>query len=584
MFFYFNIQSINVTIILFKEYNNMTYKFYLGGTDMRLINKKTSRSMILIGIIIVLLFATSYVFASGGETEKLDFGMFSLLPPIIAIILAIATKEVLPSLFIGTWVAGTMLAYGNPVGGFGKSVEFLWNSLGDPWSARIVLTSLTLGGLVGIMRVGGGIEAVIIWITKKIKSAKGALLATELAGFIIFFEDYVNTLVVGTTMSPITKEYKISKEKLSYIVDSTAAPIACIAGISSWVAYLVGQIGMQFDDLGITISPYSAYLKSIPFVLYSFVALALLTYIVLSEKDFGPMLEAERRARKTGKLLRDGAQPLIAETQDSLNSSEDTPKRLINFIVPIVTLVGLIILLLMKTGGWPQKSISEAIANGSSSKALCLGSFGSVFITLVLYKIQNLAPMNKLFKGYMDGMRSIFYGTLILIFAWGIGSSIKAVGTAAFLVGITDGVLSPAIIPLITFLIGGVIAFSTGTAYGTVAVLMPIVMPIAYNVASGSGLDPMMYIFPTIGAVFSGAIFGDHCSPISDTTIMSSMFCGADHIDHVRTQMPYALLAGVGAIVGYIGIALGLNGVISIGMGLIVALGIFKIIGKPIEE
>jgi Na+/H+ antiporter NhaC len=527
---------------------------------------------------------TSYVFASGGERENLSFGIFSLLPPLVAILLAIVTKEVLLSLFIGTWVAGTMLAGGNPITGFGNSVESLWNALGDPWSARIVLTSLTLGGLVGIMRVGGGIEAIVHWITKKIKSVKGALLATELAGFVIFFEDYVNTLVVGTTMSPITKEYKISKEKLSYIVDSTAAPIACIAGISSWVAYLVGQIGMQFDDLGISLSPYGAYLKSIPFVVYSFVALSLLTYVVLSEKDFGPMLEAERRARRTGKILRDGAKPLIAAEQKGLEPDKDCPKRLINFIVPIVSLIGLIVILLIKTGGWPEVSISEAIANGSSSKSLCLGSFGAVFITLVLYKIQNLVPTSILFKGYMEGMRSIFFGTLILIFAWGIGSSIKAVGTAKFLVGITEGVLSPAIIPLITFLVGGVISFSTGTSYGTVAVLMPIVIPIVFNVSTVDGIDPMMYIIPTIGAVFAGAIFGDHCSPISDTTIMSSMFSGADHIDHVKTQMPYAVLAGLGAVIGYIGVAIGLPIVINIIISILVVLMTFRILAKPIEE
>ncbi|QZY54019.1 Na+/H+ antiporter NhaC family protein [Crassaminicella profunda] len=550
---------------------------------MRLRANKTWRKTIIIGMIILLSFATSCVFASGGEGESIDFGIFSLLPPLVAIVLAIVTKEVIPSLFIGTWVAGTMLAGGNPITGFGNSVESLWNALGDPWSARIVLTSLTLGGLVGIMRVGGGIEAVVNWITKKIKSAKGALLATELAGFVIFFEDYVNTLVVGTTMSPITKEYKISKEKLSYIVDSTAAPIACIAGISSWVAYLVGQIGMQFDDLGIKFSPYAAYLKSIPFVLYSFVALALLTYVVLSGKDFGPMLEAEKRARTTGKIVRDGAKPLIAAEQKELEPDKDCPKRLINFIIPIVSLIGFIVMILMKSGGWPEVSISEAIANGSSSKALCLGSFSAVFVTLVLYKIQNLVPTNRLFKGYMEGMRSIFFGTLILIFAWGIGSSIKAVGTAKFLVGITEGVLSPAIIPLITFLIGGIISFSTGTSYGTVAVLMPIVIPIVFNVSTTGGIDPMTYIFPTIGAVFAGAIFGDHCSPISDTTIMSSMFSGADHIDHVKTQMPYALLAGLGAVIGYIGVAIGLNIVLNILIGMLVVLGVFKVISKPIE-
>ncbi|MDD4837174.1 MAG: Na+/H+ antiporter NhaC family protein, partial [Dethiosulfovibrio sp.] len=234
-------------------------------------------------------------FASEGAAP--DFGIVSLLPPVIAIGLCVLTKEVIPSLFVGSWVAGTMLAGWNPVIGFGGAVESLWNGLGDPWGARIVLTCLTMGGMVGVMQVGGGVDAAVRWLTGKISSSRRAMFFTQLAGFVIFFEDYVNTAVVGTTMAPVSDRYRISKEKLSYIVDSTAAPIACIAGISSWVAYMVGQIGMQFNELGITASPYVTYIKSIPFVIYNIVALVLLTYVVLSSRDFGPMLTAERRAR-----------------------------------------------------------------------------------------------------------------------------------------------------------------------------------------------------------------------------------------------------------------------------------------------
>lgn len=535
-------------------------------------------------IVLLVLLAANPGFAAEKGKEVPDFGVLSILPPLIAISLCIITKEVIPSLFVGAWVAGTMLAGGNPINGFGKSVEFLWNSLGDPWGARIVLTSLVMGGLVGVMRVGGGIDAVVKWITSKIRTAKGAMFATELAGFVIFFEDYVNTLVVGTTMGPITEDYKISKEKLSYIVDATAAPIACIAGISSWIAYMTGQIGTQFKDLGITYSAYGAYLNSIPYVMYNILALVLLTYVVLSERDVGPMLAAERRARTTGKLLRDGAQPLIVAESDELAPDKKCPRRLINFVFPILTLVILILFLLIKTGGWPEVSLSEAIAEGSSSKALVWGSFGAVAVTILLYWFQGLAPLNRLFKGFMEGMRSIFFGTLILVFAWGIGSAIKAVGTAGFIVSITEGVLSPGLIPLITFVVGALISFATGTSYGTMAVLMPIVIPLLYSTSASSGIDPMTYMFATIGAVFAGAVFGDHCSPISDTTIMSSMFSGADHIDHVNTQIPYALLAAAGAFVGYIGVAMRLPILINLLVGAIVALAVFRFLSRPIEE
>jgi Na+/H+ antiporter NhaC len=542
------------------------------------------KRFIIVAVVAVLLLAAGHALAADQPETKPEFGALSVLPPLVAITLCIITKEVIPSLFIGAWVAGTMLSGWNPINGFGKSVEFLWNSLGDPWGARIVLTSLTMGGLVGIMRIGGGIDAVVRWITSRIKTAKGALLATELAGFIIFFEDYVNTLVVGTTMGPITEDYKISKEKLSYIVDATAAPLACIAGISSWIAYMVGQIGTQFNDLGISFSAYVAYLKSIPFVLYNIIALVLLTYVILSERDIGPMLAAERRARKTGKLLRDGAQPLIMTESDELAPSPETPRRLINFIVPLVSLVGLIFLLLIRTGGWPQVSLAEAIGEGSSSIALVWGSFGSVLITIVLYRIQGLTTLSNLFKGFMEGMRSIFFGTLILVFAWGIGSAIKEVGTAKFIVNATSGILSPGLIPLITFITGAIISFSTGTSYGTMAVLMPIVVPLLYSTSTSAGLDPMVYMFATIGAVFAGAVFGDHCSPISDTTIMSSMFSGADHIDHVNTQIPYAILAAVGALVGYLGVALGLPIIINLIIAAVISLGLFRILSKPILE
>ncbi len=522
-------------------------------------------------------------FASEGAAP--DFGILSLLPPVIAIGLCVLTKEVIPSLFVGSWVAGTMLAGWNPVIGFGGAVESLWNGLGDPWGARIVLTCLTMGGMVGVMQVGGGVDAAVRWLTGKISSSRRAMFFTQLAGFVIFFEDYVNTAVVGTTMAPVSDRYRISKEKLSYIVDSTAAPIACIAGISSWVAYMVGQIGMQFNELGITASPYVTYIKSIPFVIYNIVALVLLTYVVLSSRDFGPMLTAERRARKTGQLLRDGAQPLSNSGEDKdLLPLDETPRRVINFVLPLIFLIGTIFTMLAVTGGWPNVGLAQAIGEGSSSKALVYGAFGGTFMTIILYAVQGLAPLGRMFRGFMKGAQAIFVGSLILIFAWGIGSAIKSVGTAGYIVSVAGDLLSPGWIPLLTFLVGAVVSFCTGTSYGTMGILMPIVVPLVATVASNAGLDPMVHMVPTIGAVFAGAVWGDHCSPISDTTIMSSMFSGADHMDHVTTQAPYAILAAVGAGVGYVGIALGLGSWACLGLASAVTLILFQILSSPVDD
>ncbi|PIE55275.1 MAG: sodium:proton antiporter [Dethiosulfovibrio peptidovorans] len=523
--------------------------------------------------------------ASAAQEVTPDFGVLSLLPPVIAIGLCIATKEVIPSLFVGTWVAGTMLAGWNPVLGFGNAVESLWNSLGDPWGARIVLTCLTMGGLVGVMQVGGGVDAAIRWISRRINSSRRAMFFTELAGFVIFFEDYVNTAVVGTTMAPVTDRYHISKEKLSYIVDSTAAPIACIAGISSWVAYMVGQIGMQFNELGIQVSPYLTYLRSIPFVIYNIVALVLLTYVVLSRRDFGPMLVAERRARETGKLLREGAQPLSSTDNDpDLFPGEETPRRIINFFLPLVFLVGTIFSMLIVTGGWPEVSLAQAIGEGSSSKALVYGAFGSTFLTILLYSVQQVAPLGRMFRGFMKGAQAIFVGSLILVFAWGIGSAIKSVGTAGFIVSVTGDFLSPQWLPLITFFAGAVISFCTGTSYGTMGILMPIMVPLVAAAATRTGIDPMTHMIPTIGAVFAGSVWGDHCSPISDTTIMSSMFSGSDHIDHVNTQVPYAMLAALGAGVGYGGVVMGLGAPVCLLLASAVTLVAFRLLSSPVED
>lgn len=536
-----------------------------------------------VSAILGLLFMTGIAWAAEGEVKP-DFGILSLLPPLIAIGLCILSKEVIPSLFIGAWFAGTMMAGWNPIVGFGKAVELLWNNLGDPWGARIVLTSLTMGGLVGIMQIGGGIEATVQWITKKIKSVRGAMLVTELAGFIIFFEDYVNTLVVGTTMSPITDKYRISKEKLSYIVDSTSAPIACIAGISSWVAYMVGQIGNQFNALEIGYSPYVAYLRSIPYVFYNIIALVLLTFVIYTQRDMGPMLHAERRARQTGQVLREGAKPLITTKHADFEPEEGTPRRVVNFLVPLAFMVGLIFLMLIVTGGWPNVSLATAVGEGDSSKALVWGSFGAVFLTLVFFKAQRLASWNRLFAGFMQGMSSIFFGTLILIFAWAIGSAIKEVGTAQYIVRIAGNALSPAWIPLLTFFTGAIISFCTGTSYGTMGVLMPIVVPLVYNVTQIHDAGFIEILLPTIGAVFAGAVWGDHSSPISDTTIMSSMFSGSDHVDHVNSQIPYAFVAAAGAAAGYVLIGFGLPVFFSLVLGAVASCSLFFFVSKPIEE
>lgn len=536
-----------------------------------------------------VLFVAAALFAAlcgtafaADEAASPQFGVLSLLPPVVAIVLCLTTHEVIPSLFVGNWIAGTMISDWNPIYGFGAAIENIWNSLGDPWGARIFMTCIVMSGMVGVMQAGGGVRAAVNALSRRIRSSRSAMLFTELAGIVIFFEDYVTAAVVGTTMRPISDSYRVSKEKLSYLVDSTAAPVAAIAGVSSWVAYMVGQIGKQYGELGIQGSAYNTYLQSIPFVFYNLIALLLVTLVVLSSRDFGPMLAAERRARSTGKVLRDGAMPLTSAAGDpDLEPAENVPDRVVNFVLPVVFLVVFIVGMLLVTGGFPKVGLSEAMANSDSSLALIYGSYAAAVMTLALFRLQRAASLSRLFRGFLKGGQAVFVGSMILIYAWGISASIKSVGTAAYLVSVTKDFLAPGWIPLLTFLTGMVISFCTGTSYGTMGILMPIVVPLLAKVSAAAGIDVTTYMLPTVGAVFAGAVFGDHCSPISDTTIMSSMFCGADHIDHVKTQLPYALLAGVGAAAGYLCIALGLNHWLSLAVGAaLVAAAFFAVSGR----
>ncbi len=543
----------------------------------------------------VLFFMGSLPLFAG--TEELGLGWASLLPPIVAIGLAIVSRQVLPSLFAGSWLAGILLyTHHNhsftswliaPFAGFSQAVTFTYEALGDPWNAQIILTSLFMGGLIGMMQVGGGINAIINWTSKKIKDARTASIYTAFAGFFIFFEDYVNTLVVGTSMRPITDSHRISREKLAYIVDSTAAPLACIAVISSWVAYLVGVVNDSLQTLEVThISAYVLYLRSIPSSLYAFTALILLLFVVFSQRDVGKMLIAERRARTTGEVLREGAQPLSGDKTDTISEIDSkTPLRLINFFLPLIVLVGLIFLVMVMSSGWPSIGFFEAINSPDldSGKALVVGSFGAVAFTLFLYSAQGIKSAD-LFAGLIKGTRAIFIGTLILIFAWSINSAIKTVGSANFLISLLDGLLAAHWIPLAAFVFSGLIAVSTGTAFGTIAIVLPLCLPLVFGF---TGDDPVMittYFGYTIGAVFSGSIFGDHCSPISDTTVMSSMFCGSDHIDHVQTQVPYALLGALGGVVGYT--LLGLQAPLWVAFisSIVVTLTAFYFLSSPIKE
>lgn len=477
-----------------------------------------------------------------------DFGILALLPPIVAIVLAIVTKRVLFALFAGVWVGGVMVAGGNPITGTVKTWEWIVGNAIDDWNQKILLYDFLIGAATGLIYKSGAANAFVRAVTKKINNSRRASLLGWLLGVIIFFDDYANTVVVGNTMRPITDRTRVSREMLAYIDDSTAAPVAGLALISSWIGYEIGLIGDSFDRLGITLGAYAAWLSSVPYRFYSILAIILVFIVALTHRHYGPMLKAEYRARTTGKVIRDGATPMMA-TESDLGLPKEKGGTIHGFIWPIITLIVVFFIGMWYTGGgsevYAKEGLKGVMSNADSALSLLWAGFAMLVVITVIILAKRQMTLEELEKNIVQGMKQMLMANAILLLAWSIGTACDAVGTAEFVVhAAIRGGVPGGVIPLIIFLVSMFIAWTTGTSWGTFAIVMPMAIPLGYHLG---GIGPILYA--SIASVFAGGIFGDHCSPISDTTIMSSMFSGCDHIDHVNTQIPYALTAaGVGIV------------------------------------
>ena len=528
------------------------------------------------------------------------YGLLSIVPPLLAIGLAFATKQVLPSLFISILVGTTILCKWNPLAGFANMiVKYIAGTVADPWNAAILIVSITLGGMIGIISKSGGMKAIADYFTRKARSANGGQFVTYLMGIIIFFDDYANTLLVGNTMRPLCDRLKISREKLAYLCDSTAAPVASMALLSTWTAYEMGLIRNAFITIGLDMNVYEAFVRSIPFRFYSIITVVFVFMITVLGRDFGPMLTAERRARGTGKLIADGAVPLASRELTDMEVKEGIPLRWINAIIPVLTVIILILvglyvdgrskimsenntelISLMKTHLFTLRVIGEVIGHSQVDRALMWAVFSGTLAAIVLVMSQRILTLSEAVSAWVDGAKSMIITLLIIVLAWGIGSLCKDLGTAKYLVGILEGKIAPELIPSLVFIIACIIAFSTGTSYGTSAIIMPIAVPLAYHLGGGQtgGI-----FFATIGATFTGAVFGDHCSPISDTTIMSSMASASDHLDHVKTQLPYAVAVAIIALfAGFTLAGHDVNPFISLALGTCISFLIVRFIGKKV--
>lgn len=509
-------------------------------------------------------------------------GLVSILPPLMAIALAIITKQVVLSLFCGIWLGAVFTLGGyNPFTAFLRTVDtYLMRALTDPDHMRIVLFTMTLGGMVGIVSRSGGTHGIVQALARRAHSRRRGQLATWLMGMLIFFDDYSNTLLVGNTMRPFTDKLKISREKLSYLVDSTAAPITSIALASTWIGFELGLLDSSFSSLGITDNAYVMFLAAIPYNFYSIMALLTVLVIALSGRDFGPMLHAERRSMGEGKILRDDAKPLLDQELANLMPPEGVRSHWRNAILPIVTMVVVLGVGLYVDGkaalGEGNHSLRDTIGAANSFTVLIWASFGGAVVAGLLAVGGRILSVGQTVDAFIVGFRAMIVGIIILTLARSLQLVTGDLHTADYIFHVTADILNPRLLPAITFVIAAVISFSTGTSFGTMAILIPLVIPLAYIVPESAGLpeaSQQAIFLGSIGAILSGAIFGDHCSPISDTTVMSSIASGADHIDHVRTQLPYGLLvAGVTLALGYVPAGFGLNPYLSnlLSLGLLV--------------
>ena len=526
-------------------------------------------------------------------------GWLALLPPIVAIVFALAFKQVVIALLAGVWLGSLVVTGFHPVISITRIVDhYVINTLAGPDEGvdhmSILIFTLLLGGMVGITSRMGGMHGIVARVSKLATSARRGQFTVWLMGMIIFFDDYTNTLIVGNSMRPLTDRLRISREKLSYIVDSTAAPITALAVITSWIGFQISLINQSFVSMGVERNPLTTFVSSLPFSFYPILAVLFVLLIVISGRDYSLMLKAERRARSTGKVNSDDAVPLSTLDSDAISLAEGVTPRLVNGILPIGTVIIVTFVGLLVTGraslidsGADSFGIFDMLKESNSFTALLWSSFAGCVVAAILALTQRLLDVRDTVEAWVNGIKSMVTAFVILVLAWCIGMVCVELHTAGFLVHHLAGILSPRFLPMLVFLLAIGISFSTGTSWGTMSILTPIVIPLVYGTTATAGLtasemEPVL--LASIASILSGAVFGDHCSPISDTTIMSSMASGADHIDHVRTQLPYALTVGaVTLICGYLLTALGLPAPLSILVSIAILVLIVYLCGKKSE-
>lgn len=555
----------------------------------------------------IFMLSTTFVFASEFEltvSNAEKFGIFTLIPPIVAILLAFITKNVVISLFIGVLSGGFILnltgfnVFGALTQAFLDFIDRALNSLSDPWNAGIVMQVLVIGGVINLVAKMGGAKAIAEALAKKAKTAKSAQLITWFLGICVFFDDYANSLIVGPIMRPVADKMKISRERLAFIIDATAAPIAGLAIISTWIGLEVSLISEGFQSIGVEASGFGVFLQTIPYRFYNILILAFIVITIITLREFGPMRKAEISARKLKDLTNEEV-AVTSSHMDELEPKEGVKLSIWNAIVPIGALIisaivafyysgyssimagdDIAIKAIVTNSPLSFKAILEVFAASDASIALLQSALFSTVVAIVMAVWKKIFTISEAIEVWIDGMKGLIITGVILILAWSLGSVIKELGAAEYLVEALNGAIPAFLLPSLIFILGAIISFSTGSAYGTMSILMPLAIPLAYKIN-----PEMSFVIVSTSAVLTGAIFGDHCSPISDTTILSSMGAGCSHIDHVKTQMWYALfVAAITILFGYIPAGFGLPIYIVLPMSCVALFIGVMIFGKKVEE
>ena len=568
-------------------------------------NERMKLGLITAISIIALFVLSLWISQTPADADNsVRFGILTLLPPLVAIGLAFITKETVLSLFVGVFV-GEFTLCANDINIISTAINAFLNlgsqvisCMADPWNAGIILQCLLIGGVIQLITKMGGAKALADAFAKRADTPRKAQLFTWILGLCVFFDDYANSLIVGPIMRPVMDKLKVSREKLAFVVDATAAPVAGIAIISTWIGLEISLIASGFQSVGVTnATGFGIFLQTIPYRFYNIFILIFIVISAITLYEFGPMKKAEQKAR----ARKDNEEIIVPEAPgfDEVKPVDGIKLSVWNAIIPIGTLIiGALIafywsgyttilggedqalITLMHTAPLSFNGIFEALSQSDASVALFQAALLASIVAIVMAVGERILTIEDAISEWIGGMKTIVITGVILLLAWSLGGVIGEVGTADYLVGVLSNTIPAFIVPALIFILGALISFATGTAYGTMSILMPLAIPLGWAVSSGD----MSFTIVCTSGVLTGAIFGDHCSPISDTTILSSMGTSCNHIDHVQTQIYYAIfVACVAIFIGYIPAGLGIPWYISLIAGVIVMYIGLKILGEKVD-